>query len=88
VLFAREGANIAFHYRDEHQDAADTIEAIRQEGAEVAEALQQLKIPFVFTSACSSPHLAGHEVLAKSPRVEKPIDEKRLLALLARLAGA
>lgn len=35
VLFAREGASIAFHYKDEHQDAADTIDAIRQEGAEV-----------------------------------------------------
>ncbi|WP_413867766.1 glucose 1-dehydrogenase [Albidovulum sp.] len=35
VLFAREGANIAFHYKEEHEDAAVTIEAIRQEGAEV-----------------------------------------------------
>lgn len=54
----------------------------------VAEALQRLEIPFVFTSAYSSPHLTGNEVLAKSPRLEKPIDEKRLLALLARLTGA
>jgi CheY-like chemotaxis protein len=54
----------------------------------VAETLQHLEIPFVFTSAYSSPHLAGHGALAKSPRMEKPIDEKRLLALLARLAGA
>jgi NAD(P)-dependent dehydrogenase (short-subunit alcohol dehydrogenase family) len=33
-LFAREGAKVAIHYRDEHGDAQDTLEMIRAEGAE------------------------------------------------------
>lgn len=32
VLFAREGANIAFHYKDEHEDARETIRLIEAEG--------------------------------------------------------
>jgi NAD(P)-dependent dehydrogenase (short-subunit alcohol dehydrogenase family) len=34
VLFAREGANVAIHYLDEHADADRTLELIRAEGAE------------------------------------------------------
>lgn len=34
VLFAREGADVAIHYKDEHQDAEDTLALIRAEGAE------------------------------------------------------
>ncbi len=34
VLFAREGANVAIHYKDEHEDAERTLELIRAEGAE------------------------------------------------------
>ena len=33
VLFAREGANIAIVYREEHEDADDTAEAVRAKGA-------------------------------------------------------
>ena len=32
VLFAREGANVAIVYKDEHEDAAETAAAIRREG--------------------------------------------------------
>ncbi|GGA53017.1 NAD(P)-dependent oxidoreductase [Nitratireductor aestuarii] len=34
VLFAREGAKVAFLYKDEDKDARDTEELIRQEGSE------------------------------------------------------
>lgn len=34
VLFAREGADIAIVYRDEHEDAEETAEAVRAEGRE------------------------------------------------------
>jgi NAD(P)-dependent dehydrogenase (short-subunit alcohol dehydrogenase family) len=34
VLFAREGARVAIHYRDEHGDAEDTLEMIRAEGGD------------------------------------------------------
>jgi NAD(P)-dependent dehydrogenase (short-subunit alcohol dehydrogenase family) len=34
VLFAREGAKVAIHYKDEHDDARDTIALIEDEGAE------------------------------------------------------
>ena len=34
VLFAREGAKVAFLYKDEDEDARDTEELIRQEGSE------------------------------------------------------
>ncbi|WP_431298855.1 SDR family oxidoreductase [Tabrizicola sp. BL-A-41-H6] len=34
ILFAREGARVAIHYRNETEDAATTLEAIRAEGAE------------------------------------------------------
>lgn len=34
VLFAREGANVAIHFKDEHQDAKTTLDLIRAEGAE------------------------------------------------------
>ncbi len=34
VLFAREGANVAIHYKDEHEDAEVTLEMIRAEGAQ------------------------------------------------------
>ena len=34
ILFAREGARVAIHYRDETEDADTTIKAIRAEGAE------------------------------------------------------
>ena len=34
VLFAREGANVAIAYKDEHKDAEDTIALIEAEGAE------------------------------------------------------
>ena len=34
VLFAREGANIAFVYLDEHQDAAETVHMVRALGRE------------------------------------------------------
>ncbi|WEX11410.1 SDR family oxidoreductase [Chelativorans sp. AA-79] len=35
VLFAREGAKIAFLYKDEEQDAAETERLVEEEGAEV-----------------------------------------------------
>jgi NAD(P)-dependent dehydrogenase (short-subunit alcohol dehydrogenase family) len=34
VLFAREGARVAIHYRDEHPDAEETLRLIRSEGGE------------------------------------------------------
>ncbi|WP_103336314.1 glucose 1-dehydrogenase [Pseudotabrizicola formosa] len=34
VLCAREGANVAIHYKDEHADAEATVALIREEGAE------------------------------------------------------
>ncbi len=34
VLFAREGANVAIHYKDEHQDAEATLDMVRAEGAD------------------------------------------------------
>jgi NAD(P)-dependent dehydrogenase (short-subunit alcohol dehydrogenase family) len=34
VLCAREGAKVAIHYKDEHEDAENTLELIRGEGAE------------------------------------------------------
>ena len=34
VLFAREGANVAIVYKDEHEDAEETAAAIRREGRE------------------------------------------------------
>jgi NAD(P)-dependent dehydrogenase (short-subunit alcohol dehydrogenase family) len=34
ILFAREGARVAIHYKDEHQDAEATLAAIRAEGAD------------------------------------------------------
>jgi NAD(P)-dependent dehydrogenase (short-subunit alcohol dehydrogenase family) len=34
VLFAREGANVAIHYKEEHEDAETTLNLIRAEGAE------------------------------------------------------
>lgn len=34
VLFAREGARVAIHYKDEHADAEETMLLVRAEGAE------------------------------------------------------
>lgn len=34
VLFAREGARVAIHYKDEHEDAEETLRLIRAEGSE------------------------------------------------------
>ena len=34
VLFAREGARVAILYKDEHEDAQETVDLIEQEGAE------------------------------------------------------
>ncbi|RCV93267.1 SDR family NAD(P)-dependent oxidoreductase [Vreelandella rituensis] len=34
VLFAREGANVAIHYKDEHEDAKATLALMRDEGCE------------------------------------------------------
>ncbi len=34
VLFAREGAKVAILYKDEHEDAEETLDLIEQEGAE------------------------------------------------------
>jgi NAD(P)-dependent dehydrogenase (short-subunit alcohol dehydrogenase family) len=34
ILFAREGANVAIHYKDEHADARKTLNLIEAEGAE------------------------------------------------------
>lgn len=34
ILFAREGANVAIHYKEEHDDAKDTLALIRDEGAQ------------------------------------------------------
>ena len=34
VLYAREGANVAVLYKEEHRDAADTLDLIRREHAE------------------------------------------------------
>ena len=34
VLFAREGARVAILYKDEHQDAQDTLACIRDEGSD------------------------------------------------------
>ncbi|WP_202114661.1 glucose 1-dehydrogenase [Vreelandella zhuhanensis] len=34
VLFAREGANVAIHYKDEHEDAETTLALMRDEGCD------------------------------------------------------
>jgi NAD(P)-dependent dehydrogenase (short-subunit alcohol dehydrogenase family) len=35
ILFAREGANVCIHYKDEVDDAAETVSLIKDEGANV-----------------------------------------------------
>ena len=48
----------------------------------VAEALRAQNVPFIVASAYSRPELVGGDVLAGAPKVGKPMDERRLLAIL------
>jgi len=52
----------------------------------VAEALQDLDVPFIVSSAYRQPEAIGGEVLAGATNVGKPVDEYRLLAALEDVA--
>src|SRR5690625_3704437 len=45
VLFAREGADVAITYLNEHEDASETAEAVRAEGARCLAIAGDLKDP-------------------------------------------
>ena len=51
----------------------------------VAETLKARDVPFAVASAYDRPERYGGEILAGSPNVGKPTDERRLLATLAQL---
>jgi len=53
----------------------------------VAERLHRLGIPFVVCSAYSSLDFDGSQILADAQRLDKPIDEKRLIAALNYAVG-
>ncbi len=54
----------------------------------LAEALRERSIPFALATAYRSPEEIGGAALAGVPNVGKPTGERRLLAVLAELAGS
>jgi two-component SAPR family response regulator len=52
----------------------------------VAAALQRLNVPFVLSSAYDGREIEGIEMLARAPRVGKPVPEQRLIAALEQAA--
>lgn len=54
----------------------------------VAEALQELDVPFIVSSAYERPESIGGEVLARATNVGKPVDERRLVAALQEAIGS
>jgi DNA-binding response OmpR family regulator len=75
---------------DEELPAVAILDVTLRDGSvtRLAEALCERNVPFVVASAYSRPELIGGEILAGAPIVDKPTEERRLLAVLKQIVGS
>ncbi|WEX74577.1 response regulator [Sinorhizobium numidicum] len=79
----------ALELLDDELPAVAILDVTLRDGSvtRLAKALCERNVPFVVASAYSRPELIGGEILAGAPRVGKPTEERRLLAVLKQTVG-
>ena len=99
LLLEKDGWNVlgpaatvaeALHLLDDERPAVALLDYSLKEGTvtPVAEALRARNVPFVVASAFSPQEDVGGGVFVGAPNVGKPINERRLLAVLDKFVEA